>query len=161
MMTMKHISYFIQKNIKAILRISRILFFLYCCLMIWEVFIGPYRSYGGIRRYNLYPFKTIIDYFINSEKYSAHLLFINLAANIVTFIPLGFFTALLFKRFNNISIVIVSSIMVTTMIETMQIILNVGVFDIDDIILNTLGCIIGTASYKIIKGILDKHNKPK
>lgn len=156
-MIMKHISYFIQKNRKAIFRISSILFILYSCLMIWEVFIGPYRSYDGIRRYNLYPFKTIIHYFMNSERYSSHILFINLAANIVTFIPLGFFIALLFKRVRNINIVVVFSIMITTIIETMQIILNVGVFDIDDIILNTLGCIIGFIFYKIIKWILGKQ----
>ena len=33
-----------------------ILFFMYLCLMFWEVFLGPYRSYSGSRRYNLYPF---------------------------------------------------------------------------------------------------------
>lgn len=156
-MIMKHISCFVQKKRETIFKISMILFFMYSCLMIWEVFVGPYRSYSGIRRYNLYPFKTIVDYFMNSGKYSFHVLFINLAANIVTFIPLGFFVSLLFKRFNNIIIIVVSSIIITTVIETMQFVFNVGVFDIDDIILNTSGCIIGFIFYKIIKCILGKQ----
>jgi glycopeptide antibiotics resistance protein len=140
-----------EKKRETIIRISSILFFLYSCLMIWEVFIGPYRSYSGIRRYNLYPFKTIADYFMNSWQYSFHVLFINLAANVITFIPLGFFASLLFKRFNNILVMVVFSIIIITVIESLQFVFNVGVFDIDDIILNTLGCIIGFAIYKIIK----------
>ncbi|MCB2312957.1 VanZ family protein [Clostridium tagluense] len=32
-----------------------------------------------------------------------------------------------------------------------QFILNVGVLDIDDIILNTLGCILGFIIYKVVK----------
>jgi glycopeptide antibiotics resistance protein len=124
--------------------------------MIWEVFIGPYRSYSGIRRYNLYPFKTMADYFMNSRNYNSHVLFINLAANIITFIPLGFFSSLLFKRFRNILSVVAFSIIGITIIESLQFVFNVGVFDIDDIILNTVGSIIGFAIYKIIRWILGK-----
>ena len=156
LMIARYSSSFIQKKRETIIRISSILFFLYSCLMIWEVFIGPYRSYSGIRRYNLYPFKTIADYFMNSWQYSFHVLFINLAANVITFIPLGFFASLLFKRFNNILVMVVFSIIIITLIESLQFIFNVGVFDIDDIILHTLGCIIGFAIYKIIKWILGR-----
>ncbi|MCB2322442.1 VanZ family protein [Clostridium tagluense] len=35
--------------------------------------------------------------------------------------------------------------------ELGQFILNVGVLDIDDIILNTLGCILGFIIYKVVK----------
>jgi len=154
---MRYISCFVKKKRETIIRISGILFFMYSCLMVWEVFVGPYRSYSGIRRYNLYPFKTIVDYFMNSRQYSFDVLFINLAANIVTFIPLGFFASLLFKRFSNIITVVVFSTITITVIETLQFVFNVGVFDIDDIILNTLGCIVGFTLYKIIKWILGKQ----
>ncbi|WHH61758.1 VanZ family protein [Petroclostridium sp. X23] len=128
---------------------------MYACLMIWEVFIGPYRSYSGERRYNLCPFKTMRDYFMNSHQYSFHILFINLAANIITFIPLGFYLSLRVKRLNNIVNIGVIATIITTTIEVMQFILNVGVFDIDDIILNTLGCIIGLLCWRIIKMYLE------
>lgn len=68
-----------------------ILFFMYSCLMLWEVFIGPYRSYNGARRYNFYPFKTIMQFLLNASAYSFHTIFINLIANIITFIPLRIF----------------------------------------------------------------------
>lgn len=152
----RYINCLIKEKRKTIIRISSILFFLYSCLMIWEVFIGPYRSYSGIRRYNLYPFKTIADYFMNSRNYNFNVLFINLAANIITFIPLGFFASLLFKKFRNIPAVVAFSILIVAIIESLQFVLNVGVLDIDDIILNTLGSIVGFAIYKIIKWILCK-----
>lgn len=154
---MKHLSCFMQRKRKIIFIISSILFFLYLCLMIWEVFLGPYRSYSGTRRYNVYPFKTIIDYLMNSEQFGFHLIFINLVANIVTFMPLGFFVALLFKRFNNIIIMAQFSILTILSIELIQFIFNVGVFDIDDIILNSLGCIIGFGFYKAIKGFFSEE----
>lgn len=150
------LSCFLSKRRKAVVKILRILFFMYSCLMIWQVFIGPYRSYSSIRRYNIYPLKTIRDYLVNSDQYNFHIIFINLAANIVTFIPLGFFISILFKRFNNITAIAIFSIVITTIIEAMQFILNVGVFDIDDIILNTVGCITGFVLNKIIQYILCK-----
>jgi glycopeptide antibiotics resistance protein len=159
LMITRNISCFAQKKRETIIRISSMLFCMYSLLMIWEVFIGPYRSYSSERRYNLYPFKTIVHYFINNRQYSSHVLFINLAANIITFIPLGFFTSLLFKRFNKIVVMIVYSIIIITVIESLQFVFNVGVFDIDDIILNTLGCITGAALYNLIKWILYKYRE--
>jgi glycopeptide antibiotics resistance protein len=132
---------------------------MYLGLMLWQLFLGPYRSYSAVRRYNIYPFNTIINYFINSGKFSFHIIFINLVANIVTFIPLGFFTSLLFKRLNKLITITIFSILTISSIEAIQFLFNVGVFDIDDIILNSLGCIIGSTFYKIIRWILsDKKN---
>jgi glycopeptide antibiotics resistance protein len=151
---MRRLSCFLHKKRKIVFKILGILFFIYSWLMIWEVFIGPYRSYSSVRRYNIYPLKTIRDYLVNSDQYNFSILFINLAANIVTFIPLGFFTCILFKRFNNLTSIAIFSVLITTIIEVMQFTLNVGVCDIDDIILNTLGCIIGFVLNKMMRYVL-------
>lgn len=128
-----------------------ILFFMYLCLMIWEVFVGPYRSYSGVRRYNLYPFKTVMEFILNDAKYTFQVIFINLIANIITFIPLGFFVSLLFGKYFKIVNTALCCILITICIEVGQFILNVGVLDIDDIILNTIGCILGIIAYKAVK----------
>ena len=127
-----------------------IFFLLYLCLMTWEVFIGPYRSYESIRRYNLYPFKTITEFLLNNGKYTFEVIFINLIGNIITFIPLGFFISLLFKKSCKLLNTSLLCIFIIICIEIGQFILNVGVLDIDDIILNTLGCILGITIYKLI-----------
>jgi glycopeptide antibiotics resistance protein len=148
---MKWLNCLLHRKRKAIYKTLNIIFFIYSCVMIWQVFVGPYRSYSGIRRYNIYPLKTITDYLANSERYNFNILFINLAGNIITFIPLGFFISILFKRFNNTRAIIMFSIVITIIIEAMQFILNVGVFDIDDIILNIVGCTLGYVLHKIMR----------
>ena len=87
---------------------------------------------------------------MNSSKFNFNAIFINLVANIVTFIPLGFFMTMFFKKFNKISTMAVFSVIIIFIIEVLQFIFNVGVFDIDDIILNSLGCIIGFGLFKLI-----------
>ncbi|MDF2505374.1 VanZ family protein [Clostridium sp.] len=133
-----------------------ILFFMYLCLMTWEIFIGPYRSYSGVRRYNLYPFKTIIEFLLNASKYNFQVIFINLIANIITFIPLGFFMSLLFRRSYNLINMLLLYVFIITCIEIGQFILNVGVLDIDDVILNTIGCVLGFMVYKVVKSVIRK-----
>lgn len=150
---------FVHKKRELILRLSNILFFTYLGLMIWQLFLGPYRSYSAVRRHNIYPFNTIMNYFINSDKFSFYIIFINLVANIVTFIPLGFFNSLLFKRPNKIITITIFSVLTVSSIEAIQFIFNVGVFDIDDIILNSLGCVIGFTFYKMIRWIIAQQQK--
>jgi glycopeptide antibiotics resistance protein len=133
-----------------------ILFIMYLCLMIWEVFVGPYRSYSGVRRYNLYPFKTVMEFILNSAKYTFQAIFINLVANIITFIPLGFFISLLFRRFFKLINIVLCCLSIIICIEVAQFILNVGVLDIDDIILNTIGCVLGFMVYKAVKSYFNK-----
>ena len=140
------------KSNKKVLNIVMYAFFImYLSLMIWEVFIGPYRSYTGRRRYNIYPFKTIVNYLLNSSKYNLNVIFINLIANIITFIPLGFFISLLFIKNHKILNSIFPCILIILSIEMGQFIFNVGVLDIDDIILNGIGCILGIMIYKVTK----------
>jgi glycopeptide antibiotics resistance protein len=129
------------------------MFSMYLLLMFWEVFIGPYRSYSGVRRYNLYPFKTIIEFIFNYSKYNFQVVFINIIANIITFIPLGFFISLLSKRSFKLINSALFCIFIIISIEMGQFILNVGVLDVDDIILNTVGCVLGIISYKVARNI--------
>ena len=59
------------------------------------------------------------------------------------FIPMGFYLPLYFKNINNYQKTIKYSLFVILIIEVGQFVLRAGVFDVDDIILNTLGCLIG------------------
>lgn len=140
-----------QNKNKLLYVISWVLFIGYSMLMLWEVFIGPYRSYSGSRRYNIIPLKTIINIIVNHRNYTIEIIFINLFANIITFIPLGLFLPLLFRSINSIKKVLIYCISIILFIETMQFVLNVGVFDVDDIILNMIGSAIGFLCYLAFK----------
>ena len=150
----KKIENLFHKEKKRILVGLYVLFFLYLCLMIWEVFIGPYRTYSGEKRYNLYPFKTVMEFLLNATKYGFRVIFINLIANIITFIPLGFFITLLFRRTFKLINIALCCLFFIICIEIGQFILNVGVLDVDDIILNTAGCLLGFMIYKVVRNKL-------
>jgi glycopeptide antibiotics resistance protein len=99
----------------------------------------------GILNLNLTPFKQINDY----KKNIFNLFAIkNIFGNIIAFLPFGFFIPTIYnKNFINTLIISLISILI---IETLQFITMLGYFDIDDIILNTTGCLIGYFIYKMI-----------
>lgn len=101
---------------------------------------------------NLVPFKEIMRY-----KLGSHLFFKNVIGNVVLFIPYGLFISLytkLDKPFHATCLVLFASVTV----EITQ--LAIGrVFDIDDIILNLIGGLIGYIIYRVITKIYDSLPK--
>ena len=75
--------------------------------------------------------------------------FLNLYGNIIAFIPFGML--LRWARNKNTTFVqaLLYSLGFTLVIETVQYITKLGVFDIDDIIMNTLGGVIGYCIYYV------------
>lgn len=92
----------------------------------------------GLRNINLIPFKSISPYLRNiTEPYA----FKNIIANILVFIPLGFFISN--KNSKNVFKTVVICISVILSIECIQLLFKIGFFDVDDIILNFIGSLIG------------------
>ena len=85
---------------------------------------------------NYIPFKEIFRYSIGSHKFIK-----NILGNIMLFIPYGFLSAYLLKN-KNITLTMFLSLIVSVTIEIVQYYIG-RVFDIDDIILNVLGGLIG------------------
>ena len=101
---------------------------------------------------NFIPFKEIFRYNIGTDKFTR-----NIFGNIIMFIPYGFFASYYLKN-KKISIILVLSLIVSFTIEFVQ--LYIGrVFDIDDVILNTIGAIIGYLLYIILNKISFKLPK--
>ena len=85
---------------------------------------------------NYVPFKEIFRYSFGSHKF-----FKNILGNIMLFIPYGFLSSYLLKN-KKLSVTFILSLIASITIEVVQ--YHIGrVFDIDDIILNVLGGIIG------------------
>lgn len=95
---------------------------------------------------NLIPFKEIMRYELTSE-----LFYYNVLGNIALFVPFGYIISSYVKP-KNIWTNMFIAIIVSATIEIVQ--LNIGrSFDIDDVILNTLGCIIGFLIYVAFRAI--------
>lgn len=95
---------------------------------------------------NFIPFKEMFRYQIGSR------LFIkNVLGNIILFLPFGFFTAY-YLDIKKPYLIIILTLVASTSIEIVQ--MSIGrVFDIDDIMLNTIGGIVGFYLFSILSKI--------
>ncbi len=75
----------------------------------------------------------------------------NFFGNIFAFLPLGFFSSLLFKRLRSIGMILLLSMGVSVTVELLQLTFKLGSLDIDDVILNTLGGTIGYITFKLLQ----------
>ncbi|WP_180994428.1 VanZ family protein [Bacillus sp. Marseille-P3661] len=128
-----------------------LLFFAYMTLLFYLLFFSSYRqSVQGVFDYNLIPFTSILRDFNFSQGFSLRFLTNNLIGNILAFIPFGFFMPLLFHKINTYLKIVISSAVFSLSIECMQISFRLGAFDIDDIILNTIGGMLGFCCWEDI-----------
>lgn len=98
---------------------------------------------------NFIPFKTIIEYIRRYGEGYQSLSFMNLAGNLFLFTPMGMALPCLFKklaRFWKVTLVVLGMVV---LMETMQVLLRVGSMDIDDVIFNVSGAMIGYGLIKI------------
>lgn len=71
--------------------------------------------------------------------------------NMFWFVPLGFLSPIISKKYNEIKKILILSILLSFSIELFQFLFNSGVSDIDDIILNVLGSLFGYSCYRLYK----------
>lgn len=126
---------------------SWILFVMYLLLMIYLCFLSEDLGRTGAAereyRYNLVPFTEIRRFWIYWERVGFWKSFINLAGNVLAFLPFGFFLPILSRRVRRGVRCIFSGFLLSLMIETIQLVTKVGCFDVDDLMLNTLGAAVG------------------
>lgn len=99
-------------------------------------FAGTNTGHGP----NFVPFKTIVPYLLGWKGWI--IAGINLAGNIALLVPIGFLAPFVFRSMTWKRSVVVGFLSGLS-IEVMQTVLQVGIFDIDDVILNALGVVIG------------------
>ena len=125
---------------------SNLLFIIYI-LLLYELLTRA--ELNTVRGYNLVPFSEMFRYEIGSTSF-----YLNVVGNIVIFIPFGYLISTYIKPKRILSILIVSVISSAT-VEFVQLCIGRS-FDVDDIILNSLGAIIGFLIY-IGLGAIKKH----
>lgn len=92
---------------------------------------------------NLIPFIDILSNFIQYIQ------------NIILFIPLGFFLPMLWHKFESKSLTFITGLLLSFAIETIQL-FSLRATDIDDLIMNTLGTIVGYFLFIKIKRLFPK-----
>lgn len=95
---------------------------------------------GGTGPANFVPFKTILPY-LHGQKGLMIAIF-ELGGNIGLLVPIGFIVPLVYRKMTwqkSLAVAVAAGLA----IEGMQVLLRVGIFDVDDVILNGLGVMIG------------------
>ncbi len=98
----------------------------------------------GLGTANFIPFKTFKIYIKYADKLNS---FENLAGNILAFVPFGFLLPLVRKNKSNLADIFANALILVVGIEVFQLFSAFGAFDVDDIILNCLGAVIGYFVY--------------
>ena len=144
------IAYLIKNNQKFCFykELFMLLFILYV-MCLFEIVTLQDQNYGLS---NMLPFKEIFRYEIGSR-----LLIKNIIGNILLFLPYGYFASDYLKS-KKVWPICLLTMIVSVTIECVQ--LNIGrTYDIDDVILNTVGGILGYCLYRLIEKIKVKLPK--
>ncbi len=162
-----------QINVYWFKEMLNFLFAIYICMVI-SVTLFPlpigfdYQNENLFRSVNLVPLVTIIENisligtaYDGDTLFMIALILINVGGNILLLMPLGFLAPILWRKFRHFKKVILLSLAVSITIELLQLLESSfgrggRVTDIDDVICNVLGAIIGYLIYVLIMKIADK-----
>lgn len=103
------------------------------------------REYG-YWNYNFEPFQAYIYWFRLGIDDG---LILNLLGNIVAFMPMGFFEMALSKH-RKFWKVVLKCFIIVTCLELFQFLTCLGYLDIDDITMNTFGCLLGCLGFYLL-----------
>lgn len=99
--------------------------------------------------HNFIPFREIFRY-----EFGTSLFFKNIFGNVILFLPFGIVIAK-FVKTKRISVALLIGLITSFSIEIIQ--FSIGrVYDIDDVILNVIGCVLGFVGYLMFKKFNDK-----
>lgn len=135
---------------------------IYLACLIYFMFFS--ESYGRTElhrdyQYNLVLFREIRRFLKYRHILGTGAVLINVAGNVAVFIPLGFALPVLFERIRSFLQVLILSFSISLLAETMQLVLKVGCFDVDDLLLNTIGGCIGYLIYTIFRRLFRKRGR--
>ena len=128
-------------------KIYRILIFPYTIFLLYLMFLGFGREQHEANIVRLLPFVSTVFFVQNTTSWES--IIINLFGNIIMFIPFGFLGWLNAKYFS-FKKLIVDFLSALIIVEALQYLTRLGVFDIDDLALNSLGVWIGFQMRKFI-----------
>lgn len=147
---------------RKVVWILRAAFVCYLFVLLYLMFLS--ERYGrtdgfAVYRYNLKPFHEIGRYLRHRRQLGAETFFINIYGNILAFMPFGFLLPAISRKDRHFLSVFLLSFALTLTVETAQLLLRVGSFDVDDMILNVLGGCLGYWLFRLVDGLLRKGGK--
>ncbi len=141
-----------EQSKKVLVIATRLLFYIYIILLSYFLFFSEHYGRVGMMedyRYNLELFKEIKRFIEYRQQLGMESVVVNILGNILAFAPFGFLLPMINTRFRNFFRLFFGCFLFTLTVELLQLVLRVGIFDVDDILLNTLGGVIGFIAHAI------------
>lgn len=142
-----------KKDINSLKLLSSILLVISFLFIIYVTCLDHFPCGGRVS--NLIPFfsyrQAMFDYSVITVS--------QLVFNIILFIPIGLLLPLCNDRFKKAVLTILVGFILTVGVETAQYVFAIGVFDVDDIISNVLGTILGYSISTTCIGVIDKEKR--
>ena len=155
------------------MRVSFVLFVAYLLVLIKLLFFKVRLAFSSLdisrtqsasvkevyKEANFVPFRSIRHYASRHEAYLVGVL--NIVGNVLLFLPMGYFLPLFFKRINSAPRLAAVVALTSLFVEVTQLLTKTGQFDIDDVILNTVGGVIGYFIFTATKQWFNDNKKPR
>lgn len=109
--------------------------------------------------YNLVPFDEITRFVKYRDQLSAGAFALNMIGNVLVTIPFGILLPFLRTKKTGLVRITIDTFLLSLCIETLQLVTKVGVFDVDDLILNTLGGLVGCLLYKGVRDLYIRYKR--
>lgn len=138
-----------NKEAKRVRTLGKVLFILYIFFLVYFLFLSDWYGREGVMEdyhYNLVLFREIKRFILYRNQLGTFAVFSNLFGNILIFMPYGYFLTMAGKR-KSFFRTLFYSMGLSLGVEVMQLLTKVGSFDVDDILLNTVGGVIGFLIY--------------
>jgi glycopeptide antibiotics resistance protein len=148
-----------KKKARSVL-FFRILFFVYLLLLFYFLFFSEKMgrlATGAEYRYNLTLFLEIRRFYKYRKLVGYQAFFLNIFGNIIAFMPFGMLMPRLSERANNWFFVTVLAFGLSLVVEVIQLIGRFGCFDVDDLLLNTIGGLLGYLIFLVMDGRRKRH----
>ncbi|WP_312822139.1 VanZ family protein [Epilithonimonas sp.] len=129
-------------------KLYKILIPFYTLFLLYLMFFGFGRSQYDINIVRLIPMFSTVGFVKQTILWKT--IIVNIFGNILMFVPFGFL-GIVFPKLNQFWILILDFLFAIILIESLQYFTRLGVFDIDDVILNTVGVAIGFWIYQLFE----------
>lgn len=150
---------------KKIKTAGAVLFVLYILALIYFLFFAD--RYGQMAfaereyHYNLVLFTEIRRFWTYREQLGFLAVAANLLGNVVGFMPFGMILPLISRNARGFFFITFSGFTLSLCVEVTQLMTKLGSFDVDDLVMNTLGTATGYLIFAVCHGIYDRKRGRK
>ena len=136
-----------------------VIFCVYLAILAYFLFFSERYGRGETREYhyNLELFREIKRYIAYRDQFGVEYFMVNIVGNVLAFLPFGFFVPILSPKNRKFFWVTLYGFEFSLMVELVQLSFQVGTFDVDDLLLNTIGSMLGYIAFLICKKRLKKY----